>query len=84
MDWMNTTQLLELEQMTFNTSTIYDETVDSGTEVTDLPYIPLDKRPETYIIPFVFALIFIVGVIGNGTLIIVFLFHRSMRNIPNM
>lgn len=79
MDWTNTTQLLELEQLSFNSSITYEDT-----EVTELPYIPLDKRPETYIIPFVFALIFIVGVIGNGTLIIVFIFHRSMRNIPNM
>lgn len=46
-------------------------------------YKPYDERPETYIIPFIFSIIFIVGVVGNGTLIIIFLRHRAMRNIPN-
>ena len=53
----------------------------ANTSTTDV--IPYETRPETYIIPFVFALIFIIGVIGNGTLIIVFLRHRSMSTIPN-
>lgn len=46
-------------------------------------YKPYDERPETYIVPFIFSIIFIVGVVGNGTLIVIFLRHRSMRNIPN-
>lgn len=46
-------------------------------------YKPYDERPETYIVPFIFSIIFIVGVVGNGTLITIFLRHRSMRNIPN-
>lgn len=46
-------------------------------------YKPYAERPETYIIPFIFSIIFIVGVLGNGTLIIIFLRHRAMRNIPN-
>lgn len=47
-------------------------------------YVPYSMRPETYIIPVLFAIIFIIGVIGNGTLIVIFLKHRSMRNVPNM
>nr|CAD7447567.1 unnamed protein product [Timema bartmani] len=39
---------------------------------TSLPY---DARPETYIVPVVFALIFVVGVLGNGTLVYIFLRH---------
>lgn len=50
---------------------------------TDVPYTEYEYRPETYIVPIIFAIIFLVGVIGNGTLIIVFLRHRAMRNIPN-
>ncbi|CAL8116636.1 unnamed protein product [Orchesella dallaii] len=49
-----------------------------------LDYIPYSMRPETYIVPVLFAIIFIVGVIGNGTLIVIFIKHRSMRNVPNM
>lgn len=50
---------------------------------TEVPYTPYEYRPETYIIPILFAIIFIVGVLGNGTLVIVFLRHRTMRNVPN-
>lgn len=50
---------------------------------TEIEYTPYQNRPETYIIPILFAFIFIVGVVGNGTLIIVFLRHRAMRNVPN-
>lgn len=57
---------------------------DIGANTTETPYTPYESRPETYIIPIVFALIFIVGVLGNGTLVIVFLKHRTMRNVPNM
>lgn len=51
---------------------------------TEVPYIQYEDRPETYIIPFIFALIFIVGVLGNGCLILIFFRHRTMRNVPNM
>uniref|UniRef100_A0A182WF52 G-protein coupled receptors family 1 profile domain-containing protein n=1 Tax=Anopheles minimus TaxID=112268 RepID=A0A182WF52_9DIPT len=50
---------------------------------TETPYTPYELRPETYIVPILFAAIFIIGVLGNGTLIIVFLRHRAMRNVPN-
>jgi hypothetical protein len=45
--------------------------------------IPLEQRLETYLMPLIFAMIFIVGVLGNGTLIIVFVRHKAMRNVPN-
>nr|XP_036230712.1 neuropeptide CCHamide-1 receptor [Bactrocera oleae] len=53
------------------------------TAVNETPYVPYVMRPETYIVPVLFALIFIVGVLGNGTLIVVFLGVRQMRNVPN-
>ncbi|XP_011206046.2 neuropeptide CCHamide-2 receptor [Bactrocera dorsalis] len=55
-----------------------DADIDPATD-----YVPPSQRPETYIITVLFALIFIVGVLGNGTLVIIFFRHRSMRNIPN-
>ncbi|CAO1360169.1 unnamed protein product [Diamesa serratosioi] len=50
---------------------------------TEISYKPYDQRLETYLVPVIFALIFIVGVIGNGTLIFIFFRHRAMRNVPN-
>lgn len=50
---------------------------------TEIPYESYELRPETYMVPIIFGFIFIVGVLGNGTLIIVFLRHRAMRNVPN-
>ncbi|XP_046675162.1 LOW QUALITY PROTEIN: neuropeptide CCHamide-2 receptor-like [Homalodisca vitripennis] len=51
--------------------------------LTEEEYIPYSQRPETYIVPVVFAIIFIVGVLGNGTLVFIFARHKRMRNIPN-
>ncbi len=41
-------------------------------------------RPEAFCVPVVFALIFIVGVVGNGTLILTVLKNKNMRNAPNI
>lgn len=60
-----------------NTSVLPD------TNETVIPYKPYDQRLETYLVPAIFAIIFIVGVIGNGTLIFIFFRHRAMRNVPN-
>lgn len=40
-------------------------------------------RPETYIVPIIFGIIFLAGLMGNGMLIAVFVKHRAMRNVPN-
>lgn len=63
-------------------------TTASGTtnlDPNDIPeeYTPYDRRPETYIVPVLFAIIYVVGVLGNGTLVVIFLRHRAMRNVPN-
>ncbi|XP_063243912.1 neuropeptide CCHamide-1 receptor-like [Bacillus rossius redtenbacheri] len=55
----------------------------AGAGSTQLPYTEYSLRPETYVIPVVFALIFVVGVVGNGTLVLIFLRHGNMRNVPN-
>lgn len=65
-------------------STLNSSSLDSDVvATTETPYVPYVMRPETYIVPVLFAFIFIVGVLGNGTLIIVFLTVRQMRNVPN-
>jgi len=46
-------------------------------------YVPYEERPETYIVPVLFAIIFVVGVLGNGSLILIFARHKRMRNVPN-
>lgn len=51
--------------------------------VSQVQYVPYEKRLATYIIPVIFALIFIIGVLGNGCLILIFFRHRAMRNVPN-
>ena len=46
-------------------------------------YIPYDQRPETYIVPIIFGVIFVVGLIGNGSLIYILCRHKTMRSVPN-
>lgn len=57
--------------------------LDELATTTEVPYIPYEVRPETYLVPIIFGLIFIVGVLGNGVLVVVFVRHRAMRNVPN-
>ncbi|XP_061379314.1 neuropeptide CCHamide-2 receptor-like isoform X2 [Danaus plexippus] len=53
------------------------------TNATNSDYTPYSDRIETYLVPIIFAIIFIVGVLGNGTLVVVYVRHRGMRNAPN-
>ncbi|XP_055387372.1 neuropeptide CCHamide-2 receptor-like [Condylostylus longicornis] len=66
-----------------NISTVNNSNKDLDEVQYTSDYEPYESRPETYIIPVLFSIIFIVGVLGNGTLIIIFLRHRAMRNVPN-
>lgn len=45
--------------------------------------IPYNVRPETYVVPVIFFLIFVIGVLGNGTLVLIFIRNKHMRNVPN-
>lgn len=53
------------------------------TDIDEEKYIPYSERPETYIVPVVFLIIFLVGVLGNGTLVLIFVRQKTMRNVPN-
>ncbi|KAF5296523.1 hypothetical protein FQR65_LT01513 [Abscondita terminalis] len=59
----------------------YNVTYSPNNTATD--FVPYYERPETYFVPVLFFLIFVIGVIGNGTLVIIFMRHRTMRNVPN-
>ncbi|XP_044758875.1 neuropeptide CCHamide-2 receptor-like [Coccinella septempunctata] len=54
----------------------YDSDIDND-------YTPYNQRPETYIVPVLFFIIFVLGTLGNGTLVVIFMKHRAMRNVPN-
>lgn len=56
---------------------------NNKTNTSNEEFVPYENRPETYLVPILFSIIFIVGVLGNGTLIVVFIKHRAMRNVPN-
>ncbi|CAH1407591.1 unnamed protein product [Nezara viridula] len=56
---------------------------DTFNATSDEEPIPYSERPETYIVPILFAFIFLVGVLGNGTLVLIFIRHKTMRNVPN-
>lgn len=49
----------------------------------EVAYKGYQYRPETYIVPIIFGIIFLAGLMGNGMLIAVFVKHRAMRNVPN-
>lgn len=67
-----------------NTTTFNNTCNDSEVNnVTGDIYKPYEERPETYFGPVLFFLIFVVGVVGNGTLVVIFFRHRTMRNVPN-
>ncbi|KAK2716633.1 neuropeptide CCHamide-1 receptor-like [Artemia franciscana] len=52
-------------------------------EETDLEFHAYAIRPETYFVPIIFSFIFITGIIGNGSLIVIYCRHRAMRTVPN-
>ncbi|XP_023716015.1 neuropeptide CCHamide-1 receptor isoform X2 [Cryptotermes secundus] len=78
---MNSSYLLDYNCSCWNSSALDLDEVELPEN--EVGYIPYNKRPETYIVPILFVLIFVVGVLGNGTLVLIFLRHRNMRNTPN-
>uniref|UniRef100_A0ABD2XE92 G-protein coupled receptors family 1 profile domain-containing protein n=1 Tax=Trichogramma kaykai TaxID=54128 RepID=A0ABD2XE92_9HYME len=66
-----------------NSSLLNSESFDGYEEEDDDQYVPYNERPETYVVPILFALILIVGVVGNGVLVFTLVRHPNMRNIPN-
>lgn len=65
-------------------SSIANRTFANLTRDDEEEYVPYDQRPETYVVPIVFFLIFVVGVMGNGMLVLTLLRYENMRNAPNI
>jgi len=78
---LNVSQVSNFSQL--NDSKVVSEGGRNASAEEMSQYTDVWDRPETYIVTVLFTLIFIVGVLGNGTLVIIFCRHRSMRNIPN-
>ncbi|KAK6169084.1 hypothetical protein SNE40_020205 [Patella caerulea] len=57
---------------------------DNLTEDNVLNPFVISTEPEAIAVPIVFGMIFLVGIIGNGTLIYTVLFNKVMRNVPNV
>lgn len=74
----------EADGLCTTSSDFFPNTSASTAQSNETLYIPYSSRLETYLVPSLFILIFIVGVVGNGTLILIFLRHRQMRNVPNI
>ncbi|XP_069682848.1 neuropeptide CCHamide-1 receptor-like [Periplaneta americana] len=72
-----------MDEVNITLTPSYERTVNSSNTTTEIPYVDYSERPETYIVPVLFAIIFVVGVLGNGTLVLIFIRHRNMRNVPN-
>lgn len=79
-DWLHSTSNIIADSDNDTICGTKNSDLNNGT---DVPYEDYKYRPETYMVPIMFGIIFIVGVVGNGTLIIVFIRHRAMRNVPN-
>ena len=61
----------------------FSDYVSNSSADEDLDFVPYSARIETYLVPILFSVIFIVGIIGNWTVCIIFIKHPSMRNVPN-
>ena len=68
------------DTVTSNISTLADVGEDMAiVNSTNATYRPYSQRPETYIVPVVFLFIFVTGVIGNITLIILLIREQLIR-----
>lgn len=65
------------------TGTAPPPSLPQSTNTEEVSYKGYQYRPETYIVPIIFGIIFLAGLMGNGMLIAVFIKHRAMRNVPN-
>lgn len=61
-----------------------DTIMDNYTNSTEFEdFVPYSARIETYLVPILFTIIFVSGIVGNSIVCIIFVRHPSMRNVPN-
>ena len=70
------------------TGSAYPNMSDCG-NVTNCTTVEYDSHPsmllpEAYVVPILFGVIFVVGLVGNGTLIYTVIRNREMRTVPNI
>lgn len=82
-EWNGTDREFDLSEFSATTTPANDELPMDSVSSTEMPFQPYEMRPETYMVPIIFMLIFLVGVLGNGLLVLVFVRHTAMRNVPN-
>ena len=63
---------------------IYEGSAWNWTAADNETYEDPYEGPEWFVVPLVFGLIFVVGVVGNGTLIFTVLVNKNMRTTPNV
>lgn len=63
-------------------STLMTEELNSNSSNSSSGYLPYSERPETYIVPVVFMFIFVTGIIGNVTLIVL-LIKENLIKVPS-
>ena len=70
------------------TPVTHGNTTGNDTNVTTEPelriVLEVEKNPAAIAVPILFGLIFIVGIVGNGTIIFTVLRNKVMRNLPNI
>jgi gastrin-releasing peptide receptor len=70
------------EMTTSFPNTTFEWDTDNKTVIHE--HYDAEERPEVVIVPIFFAIIFLVGVIGNTALIFTVLRNKTMRNTPNI
>jgi bombesin receptor subtype-3 len=60
-----------------------EQVIDTNSTNSTEDYTPYDARIETYLVPLLFSIIFVGGIVGNWTVCVIFIRHSSMRNVPN-
>jgi len=73
-----TRALEENESISAENGTLEDVVVDK------VCFMPYSMRATTYIVPTLFAFIFLIGVVANGSLVFIYMKYKSMRTVPNM
>jgi len=88
MEWNNKSSLLVVTSILLDYTTMSEESVPQDKSgiigTTSYEYVAYSERLETYLVPVVLGIIFLVGLIGNGCLICIFCREPSVRSsIPN-
>lgn len=65
-------------------ATRHDKMEDTSNDTMHVDEYDYSERPETYIVPILFAFIFFIGTVGNGSLVLIFFRHKHMINVPNI